>query len=188
MSRYYSDEQLDRIKRALPRCVYLRESKKGLLSFLVRITLANGQKKTIGTFSTIPDAKAALDQYYGTQKLRAVVDSSDILTVDDILGTAEQATMPVPEDITSYLASLPPHEITLHDVMRMPSGAVISPAFIAAYLATLVAPVEKEYSFTDSISQPTTGEDEADIGSTIFGSPEKSIEDLMKEIDSLPDN
>lgn len=188
MSRYYSDEQLDRIKRALPRCVYLRESKKGLLSFLVRITLANGQKKTIGTFSTIPDAKAALDQYYGTQKLRAVVDSSDILTVDDILGTAEQATMPVPEDITSYLSSLPPHEITLHDVMRMPSGVVISPAFIAAYLATLVSPAKKEYSFTNSISQSTTGEDEADIGSTMFGNSEKSVEDLMKEIDNLPDN
>jgi len=50
MSRYYSDEQLDRIKRALPRCVYLRESKKGLLSFLVRITLANGQKKPLVRF------------------------------------------------------------------------------------------------------------------------------------------
>ena len=186
MSRYYSDEQLERIKRALPRCVYLRESKKGLLSFLVRITLANGQKKTIGTFSTIPDAKAALDQYYGTQKLRAVVDSSDILTVEDILGNASQATLPVPEDITEYLSSLPPHEITLHDVMRMPSGAVISPAFIAAYLATLVAPPEPTYSFTESLTQPDEHPD-SEITGSAFGLMGKSIEDLMREIDNLPD-
>ena len=186
MSRYYSDEQLERIKRALPRCVYLRESKKGLLSFLVRITLANGQKKTIGTFSTIPDAKAALDQYYGAQKLRAVVDSSEILTVEDILGTASQATLPVPEDITEYLSSLPPHEITLHDVMRMPSGAVISPAFIAAYLATLVTPAEPTYSFTESLTQQEEHPD-SEITNSVFGPANKSIEDLMKEIDNLPD-
>ena len=186
MSRYYSDEQLERIKRALPRCVYLRESKKGLLSFLVRITLANGQKKTIGTFSTIPDAKAALDQYYGAQKLRAVVDSSEVLTVEDILGNASQATLPVPEDITEYLSSLPPHDITLHDVMRMPSGAVISPAFIAAYLATLVAPPESTYSFTESITQQEEHPD-SEITNSAFGPSNKSIEDLMKEIDNLPD-
>lgn len=186
MSRYYSDEQLERIKRSLPRCVYLRESKKGLLSFLVRITLANGQKRTIGTFSTIPDAKAALDQYYGAQKLREVVDSSEILTVEDILGNASQATLPVPEDITEYLSSLPPHEITLHDVMRMPSGAVISPAFLAAYLATLVTPSEPMYSFTESITQQEEHPD-SEITNSAFGPIGKSIEDLMKEIDNLPD-
>lgn len=186
MSRYYSDEQIERIKRALPRCVYLRESKKGLLSFLVRITLANGQKKTIGTFSTIPDAKAALDQYYGAQKLRAVVDSSEVLTVEDILGNASQATLPVPEDITEYLSSLPPHEITLHDVMRMPSGAVISPAFVSAYLATLVTPSEPAYSFTESITQQDEHTD-SEITNSAFGPTDKSIEELMKEIDNLPD-
>lgn len=156
----YTQAEIAKIKASLPRGITLRISRKGLPTFLVRVSTVTGDRYTIGTFGKLSEAKQALADYRARTIARQVQSAQSIIE--------ESHHEAIPTMVRKYLDSLPPHEVTTdcEIIMTLDSGAyyTIPVSMVRQYIRECAQAPEAygsdpdiDYSFSESVKQhPTT--------------------------------